>query len=314
MNKLQLHNYITELSYELGFVGYGAVSVHPLAVERKYLEASLSKSYNGTMNYLARNLELRENPALLLDGAVSIMALLIPYKPGKRQNEKLPKISSYAYGLDYHFFVKGRLRELAERIKTVKPSMEYRVFTDSAPIFERALAREAGLGFIGKNTFLINKSAGLHTIIGIIVTNLELLYNDKIVREGCGNCRRCIDSCPTGAIVEPYTIDSRKCISYQTIEAKIGDPLLYIGRGNNIFGCEICLNACPWASKGGVTKWSEFSSLRLPGGKEITSISEEEWLEMDNDFFKLYFSKSPLLRAGLEKIKENVKELKNKII
>jgi epoxyqueuosine reductase len=313
MGNQELHNYILKISSEMGFVAYGAVKSQKLIRERENLEAYLRDSYNGTMGYLARNIDLREDPSLLVEGTKSILVFLVPYKPSAVTAEDLPQISSYAYGLDYHRFVRERLKALAERIKEHRPGMEYRVFTDSAPVFERSLATLAGLGFIGKNTFLINKKAGLHTLIGTIFTNEEVLYNDSVVKEGCGRCTRCIDACPSGALTSPYRLDSRRCISYHTIESKYEDYKNSFSCDGHryIFGCEICLNACPWSSRGDTTSWGEFAPLSDPSGRGTSSYTAEEWLEMDEEFFKSVFSKSPLSRAGLAKMKHNVQNILN---
>ena len=309
----ELHNYILNLSEETGFVAYGAVKVQKLTEERGYLESYIKDSCHATMGYLARNLDLREDPSLLFEGAKSILVFLFSYKPVQRSIKGLPAIASYAFGLDYHIFIKERLKLLAEKIKVHRPQMKYRVFTDSAPVFERALAKLAGLGFIGKNTFLISKTAGVHTLIGTIFINEEVLYNEPVVKEGCGNCTKCIDACPTGALSSPFRLDSRRCISYQTIESKPeeSDQLLPIERGEYIFGCDICLNACPWSSRGGETTLNEFTPLKDPLGRSILSYTPEDWINLGEEQFRDIFSCSPLLRTGLRKIKMNVRQISN---
>ncbi len=299
---------IFDIAIRLGFAGYGAVPVEKMSLERARLESFVSKSHHGSMKYLAANMDVREDPALLLDGAKSIMVLLVPYKPPLRQQGHFPKISSYAYGLDYHYFVKNRLRILADKIKEFYPQMNYRVFTDSAPIFERALAVKAGLGFIGKNTFLINKAQGLHTLIGVIITDVPLKYSLDIVSNGCGSCTRCIDACPNGALTAPFEMDARRCISYNTIESPVDERLgsASVLREDNIFGCEICLDVCPWSSKGKPTNWIEFLPIASQKGGSSVEIGAREWLSMEEGEFRTRFSKSPLSRAGLLKIKESV--------
>lgn len=308
MSHDELHISISDFANRLGFAGYGAVPVEKMTSERKKLESFVSKSHHGSMRYLAANMDLREDPSLLLDGAKSIMVLLIPYKPQLRQQKYLPKISSYAYGLDYHFFVKSRLRALAQKIKELYPHMNYRVFTDSAPIFERALAEKAGLGFIGKNTFLISKTQGLHTLIGIIITDIPLKYSGEKVSNGCTECTLCLEACPNGALTAPFEMDARRCISYNTIEAPVGERLSSspVIREDNIFGCEICMDICPWSSKGEPTNWQEFLPFETRQGRSSVELSAAEWLSMEEDEFRTHFSKSPLLRAGLSKIKESV--------
>jgi len=308
MSPDELHIATLDFAIRLGFVAYGAVPVEKLTADRARLESFVSRAYHGSMKYLAENIDLREDPSLLLEGAKSIMVLLIPYKPPHSQQGQYPKISSYAYGLDYHYFLKKRLRSLADKIKEINPQMRYRVFTDSAPIFERSLAVKAGLGFIGKNTFLISKIHGLHTLIGIIITDIALEYSQETVSNGCGSCRRCIDACPNGALTAPFELDARRCISYNTIESPLGESLNFppVLREDNIFGCEICLQACPWSRKGEPTSWKEFMPLISHLAGSSVEISAQEWLAMEEEEFKNRFSKSPLSRAGLLKIKESV--------
>jgi len=313
MDNVELHNYILNLSEEIGFVAYGAVRIQKMTKEREYLESLLKESYHATMGYLARNLDLREDPSLLFEGTESILVFLFSYKPAQKSKPGSPAIASYAYGLDYHIFIKERLRRVAEKIKEHRPGMSYRVFTDSAPVFERAIAKQAGLGFIGKNTFLISKTAGLHTLIGTIFMNEEVLYNESVVREGCGKCTSCIDACPTGALTSPYKLDSRRCISYQTIESKPEecDNLIPIERGEYIFGCDICLNACPWSSRGGETTLKEFLPLKDSLERSILNYTPDDWMNLSEEQFREIFSASPLLRTGLRKIKMNVQKISN---
>jgi len=311
MKKEDLDRYLFDYSIELGFCGYGAIPAHLFTMEREYLERSLLNNYNGSMTYLSRNMEIRENPALLLEGARSIIVLLIPYKPAKKQLPEYPGIASYAYGEDYHGLVKERLRMLASKLNLFYPDARYRVFTDSAPIFEKALAVKAGLGFIGRNTLLINKREGLHTFIGVIITDVPLKYNEEIVPGGCGSCRRCLDACPTGALVSEYVLDSRLCISYRTIECKNEEKLLYpeIERAGMIFGCDRCLDACPWTTRGEPTEWPGFLPLKYHNGESILTLDNNEWQSMTEETFSSVFKKSPLSRAGLSKIKSNLNSI-----
>ena len=308
MSLEKLHKIINDFSSEIGFVAYGAIPVNNFIKETQFLMQSLELSYNGSMKYLAGNINIRQNPRLLLKGAKSIMVFLAPYKPTTRQSPELPQISSYAYGRDYHPVIKDKLHKVAEKLKENIPGAQYRVFTDSAPIFERAAAEAAGLGFIGRNTFLISKEHGLHTLIGIIITTEQLYYNNEVVKNGCGTCTRCLDSCPTGALVEQYRLDSRRCISYQTIEDKslYEEQLLRTDRKGWVFGCEICLNICPWSKKGESSKWGEFKPFATHPGKTSISFTPEEWLRMTEEEFNSFFRHSPLKRAGLFKIKDNI--------
>lgn len=308
MSPEKLHTLIKDFSTEIGFVAYGAIAIKKFIKETEFLMQSLELSYNGSMKYLAGNINIRQNPQLLLEGAKSIMVFLAPYKPSTRQSPELPQISSYAYGRDYHTVIKNKLHKVAEKLKENIPGIKYRVFTDSAPIFERAAAEAAGLGFIGRNTFLINKEHGLHTLIGVIITNAVLCYSSETVKNGCGACTRCLDKCPTRALVEQFRLDSRRCISYQTIEEKrlFGEQLLKIDRKGRVFGCEICLDVCPWSIKGELSEWVEFKPFATNTGKTSISLTAQEWLNMTEEEFNSIFRDSPLKRAGLVKIKDNI--------
>lgn len=302
---------------ELGFLSIGIIPVSLMEKESSYLDSYLKNSYNGTMGYMGRNKEIRRNPKLLLPNAKSIIVVLAPYKPEVKQSANRPGIASYAYGKDYHYVIKDRLRLLAGTLKEYSANANFRVFTDSAPIFERSMAVRAGLGFIGKNGFLISKEHGLHTLIGIIITDIELNYVESSaqIENVCGSCTRCIDACPTGALFAPFKLDSRKCISYKTIESKEDYEIFdnSDNRAGMIFGCDICLDICPWARRGVVTNWEEFRPLTLKDGSSLLDVSASFWLELDQERFKQEFKESPLLRAGLEKIKKNVRnEMANK--
>lgn len=309
MNIEDLHISIEEYSKELGFLDYGAAPCRKLSQEVERLKLSLSKSYNAKMHYLERNLALREDPSLLMEGTKSIMCFLAPYKPESEQNKDLPLIASYAYGSDYHKVLKDKLYLIVERMKTDLPGLKASVFVDSAPVMEREWAKEAGLGFIGKNNFLISKKFGLHTFIGIILVDRTLKYSGTIVKSGCGKCKSCIDACPTGALTEPFCLDARRCISYQTIESKDAhnQEVFVIDLQNRIFGCDICLKACPWSKKGEATWWSEFKpTFSEQHNKSVLSLTKDEWISLDDESFSHIFINSPLKRAGISKILDNL--------
>jgi epoxyqueuosine reductase len=311
MSPENLHNFIAETAKESGFLAYGAIPVKKFSEDLIFLNNSIKAGYNASMGYLSRNTEFRENPAQLLEGAESILVFLAPYKPSIKQSQSKPKIASYAYGLDYHHVIKARLHHVAEKIKEHIPGLKYRVFTDSAPIFERAAAKEAGLGFIGRNTFLISREHGLHTFIGIIITNAGVYYNNDVVKSGCGTCRRCIEICPSGALVKEYTLDSNRCISYRTIE----DKQLYLNRDDIvdragwIFGCDLCLEICPWSKIGMATDWEEFIPLNTSGEKSIIDFSKEDWSALEEEEFNCIFKNSPISRAGYIKVLDNLNNI-----
>lgn len=307
MNTDKFHEIICDLSLKAGFADYGAAPVEKLTADCKYLNEYIEKGHNAGMNYMTRNISLREDPGLLLEGAKSVLCFLAPYKPLEYQDSSLPQISSYAYGQDYHHVIKDKLYKILAEIVSMMPDARARVFTDSAPVFERAWAARAGLGFIGKNTFLISKSHGLHTLIGLIIINKEVKYG-KQVSQGCGTCKKCLDSCPTGALYRPFGLDARKCISYHTIESKPDSHEEFnVDLNNSIFGCEICLRACPWSGKGNPGEWPEFMPLSIVGySKKITELTYADWENIDEISFNQNFSGSPLLRAGIRKIKQSL--------
>ncbi|MCE5320408.1 MAG: tRNA epoxyqueuosine(34) reductase QueG [Bacteroidales bacterium] len=312
MNGEELYEVISALSKEAGFVDFGAAPVEKLTTERLHLEEYIAEGHSAGMGYMAGNMSLREDPGLLLDGAKSVLCFLAPYKPLVLQDESLPRIASYAYGMDYHRVIKDKLFKIIKEIKTLIPEATARAFTDSAPVFERAWAAKAGLGFIGKSTFLISRRYGLHTLIGVIILDREVKYG-KMVPAGCGKCTKCLDSCPTGALCRPFRVDARKCISYQTIESKkeYAQEEFIIDLKNSIFGCDICMNACPWSAKGNPGLWQEFMPLSLAGySKTLPELNAGEWMAMEEDTFKEYFSESPLSRPGLQKIKSGLVEKK----
>lgn len=308
MTPEQIDNLVRKLSNKEGFVDYGAAKYEKLEDETHNLRNYVNLGYHADMQYLVKNISLREDPSLLLEGVKSILCFLAPYKPSLIQSESLPKIASYAYGTDYHKVVRDKLYNICNILKESIPDVKYRVFCDSAPLLERAWAARAGLGFIGKSTFLISKRYGLHTIIGVVLLDREVSYGEK-GKDSCGTCTRCIDACPSGALVSPRMLDARRCISYQTIESpkmKLEEDY-QVDKRNWIFGCDICLNACPWASKGEHTTWDSFKPLKHGQDERlITEISNEEWISMDEESFSKWFSDSPLMRAGLNKIKDNI--------
>ena len=310
MDRKDFHMLLEERAGELGFAQLGVVRAEDMSTDLGILEYSISKGYHAAMTYLERNHHIRKEPALLLEGTKSIVVTITSYKPADRQPAGKPGIASYAYGLDYHIVLKKRLNDLASLICDHHSGTTFRVFTDSAPIFERSLAVKAGLGFIGKNTFLINPHHGLHTLIGVIITNQELYYPDygKKGKNLCGSCTRCLDACPSKALRDPFVMDARRCISYQTIEDnRLYDPAKdYHTRSGMVFGCDICMDACPWSRKGDVTPIEEFRHLRLSDGMLVTCLDWAQWKKIDSHFFKQEFKNSPLFRPGLEKLINNI--------
>lgn len=312
MNYLELHTNICKWAKEEGFSAYGAAPYKIMEKEMEPYDRYLSMGFNAGMGYLERNRDIRKDVNILLPGVKSVLCFLAPYKHGLVAEEGKPKIASYALGSDYHPVIKKRLSSILKRINERCPDAKGRVFTDSAPVLERAWAAAAGLGFIGRNNFLISREHGLHTLIGVILLDITVLYNETTVRNGCGRCTRCVDSCPTGALGGKGLLDASKCISYQTIESKahFRDEKFLIERKGWIFGCDICMEACPWSARGEMLCWEEFRPLNhplLPDGP--LSAGREEWLGMGKDKFEELFRNSPLMRAGYGKIIDNLKAL-----
>lgn len=303
---------ISDLSFNLGFVDFGIAKAGELTHEMEHYNHALNEGYFADMSYLSKNLEKRFNPELLVEGAKSILVFLAPYGDNiqlpDNSVDKLPKgIASYSLGEDYHTVIKNKLYLILAEIKRLT-NKSGRVFTDSAPILERAWAVKAGLGFIGKNNLLISRKTGIKTIIGIIITEIELPpTGNKDKKRYCGSCTRCLDACPTGALCAPYTLDARKCISYNTIENSqlanmIADNLPLPNLNGQYFGCDACMDACPWNRKN-LPGWPEFLTRR----NLLAETTPQWWEKLSGEEFKKLFATSPLLRTGLKNIKAAIK-------
>lgn len=289
---------LLQKSREIGFDAAGAAQVEKLSKEKNALLRWLGEGRQAGMTYMARNIDKREDVSLLVENARSVIVTLTNYFTPVRQNTGEPVISRYAYGRDYHFVVKDRLRRLMQELGPIPG----RCFTDSAPLFEHEWARRAGLGWIGKNTLLINQHKGSFCFIGIIVTPLTFdQYSQPYENSYCGNCTRCVDACPTGAL-KIHSVDARRCIAYHTIESKEPVPEeIKILAGNRIFGCDRCQEVCPWNSRAEQHQVAAF--LPKP---ECLSLSREEWLNMDETTFLRLFANTPLERTGLKKLRTNL--------
>ena len=288
---------------ELGFLDCGISRAQFLADEKERLQNWLNNEMNGEMQYMANHFEKRLDPRLLVENARSVISVLLNYYPSEKQADpQAPILSKYAYGTDYHFVMKEKLGELLNYIRSEIAQCEGRIFVDSAPVLDRAWAARAGLGWIGKNTNLLSTDHGSFFFIGELIIDLELPANDKVVRDHCGNCTRCIDACPTSAIVAPYILDARKCISYQTIENRGAiDPALKGKFENRVFGCDICQDVCPWNLKSEAHHEPAF----LPDTK-LMNLKKEEWNEMDKPRFNELFSNSAVKRTRFEGLKRNL--------
>jgi epoxyqueuosine reductase len=291
------------LAHEIGFSYCGISKAEFLKDEAPLLEEWLKRNYQGKMSYLENYFDKRLDPTLLVPGAKSVISLLYNYYPEKDlATESNLKIAKYAYGEDYHFVVKDKLKILFERLQEEVGDIQGRVFVDSAPVMERAWAKKSGLGWVGKNSLLINKTSGSFFFLAEIILDLELEY-DGPVKDYCGTCTACMDACPTDAIAEPYVVDGSKCISYFTIELKEEIPASVKGKFENwIFGCDICQDVCPW------NRFSKpHQETRFDPNAQLQSITQNDWKEITSDVFQKVFRDSPVKRTKLEGLKRNIR-------
>ena len=293
-------------SSELGFSSIGITDID-LSQDQRYLEKWLEKDYHGEMKYMERHGKKRSQPAELVEGTKRIISLSMNYLPENYNGLELLKedkkafVSGYARGRDYHKIMRSRLKKLVSKIK-VHSSHENRVFVDSAPVLEKALAQKAGLGWIGKNTLLLNKNAGSYFFLGEIYTDLELPIDEPEIVNHCGSCTSCMDVCPTKAFEGPNQLDARKCISYLTIEYKgsIKEELRPM-MGNRIFGCDDCQIFCPWNKFLKITDEADFKPRHNLDDIDLSNLfmwSEEEFLKKTQG--------SPIRRAGYESWLRNI--------
>ena len=259
------------------------------------------------MGYMANHFLKRTDPTKLVEGARSVVSLLYNYYTDRVQADpEAPILSKYAYGNDYHKVMKHKMFELLDFITIKHPEARGRVFVDSAPVLDRAWACRAGLGWIGKNSNLISRTSGSFVFIGEIILNLKLEYIDLPESDFCGSCNRCIEACPTQAILDNRTIDSERCISYQTIENRGGlSPAIEPGLSGRVFGCDICQDVCPWNRK--VLRHQEPEFEPKPG---LLEMSAEDWHNMGPEVFEELFLESAVRRAGYDKIKDTLASLR----
>ncbi len=288
----------------LGFLEGAILPAGELSEEKEHLTDWLKKEMHGEMGYMARNIEKRLNPRLLVENAKTVIVVLQNYFSVKTQADPTaPVISKYAYGTDYHFVVKDKLKKLLSFIQNEIKPCNGRPFVDSAPVLERAWARRAGLGWIGKNSNLISVSHGSFFFIGELVLDIELPYDEpKLVRDHCGTCTRCIDACPTKAIAANRVVDATKCISYQTIELKGELDINLKGKfENRVFGCDICQDVCPWNLKS-----KPHNTAELEPNSKLLQLSENGWHQMEQPLFNELFKNSAVKRTGFNGLKRNL--------
>lgn len=289
----------------LGFLSCGISKAGFLEEEAPRLESWLNKNHHGEMKYMENHFDKRLNPTLLVDDAKSVVSLLLNYYPSEKQNADSYKISKYAYGQDYHFVIKEKLKELLNTIQTEIGEVSGRAFVDSAPVLDKVWAAKSGLGWIGKNSNLLTQQVGSFYFIAELVIDLDLEY-DYATTDHCGTCTACIEACPTEAIVAPYVVDGSKCISYFTIELKENIPAEMKGKMDDwMFGCDVCQDVCPW------NRFSKAHSEPLFNpNPEILSFTKKDWAEITEDTFKKVFKNSAVKRTKLEGLKRNVNFLK----
>lgn len=307
MDKKALTKKIKEQAMSLGFYGASITKAEFLEPEARRLEDWLNKGSHGEMSYMENHFDLRTDPTKLVPSAKSVICLMYNYFTEQKQaDEEAPKISMYAYGKDYHTVVKENLWLLFDFIKSEVGAIDGRCFVDSAPVMERELAARAGLGWVGKNTLLINPKKGSYFFLAEIICDADLEY-DLPIKDHCGTCTRCIDACPTEAISKDgYLMDASKCISYLTIELKNEIPIEYKNKMDNwMYGCDVCQQVCPWNRFSTPHNEEQFNSK-----PELLSMTKSDWQELTEETFKVLFKNSAVKRTKFGGLKRNLGFLK----
>ena len=293
---------------DLGFLFCGIAKAGFLEDEAPRLEAWLNKGMHGEMGYMENYFDKRLDPRLLVDGAKSVISLGLNYYTEEKQADPSgPKISKYAYGADYHHVIKDKLKQLLELINEHIGEVGGRAFVDSAPVLDKAWAKKAGLGWVGKNSNLINQKTGSFFFLAELIVDIGLDYDIAPTADHCGTCTRCIDACPTDAIVAPYVVDGSRCISYLTIELKNEIPQEFAGKMDNwMFGCDVCQDVCPW---------NKFSVLHsepaFTSHTDLLGINKDDWQDLTEDVFQKVFKNSAVKRTKFSGLKRNISFLKN---
>lgn len=294
-------------AHRLGFQSIGVATAAFMDKEARKLESWLHQGFHGKMQYMENHFDLRTDPRKLVPGAKSVITLMMNYFPSEKQLPHSPKISKYAWGVDYHFVIREKLNQLLDFIRDHIGVVEGRGFVDSAPVLERSWAMRSGLGWLGKNANLITKHSGSFFFIATLITDLELPADELFPTDHCGTCTRCLDACPTGAIVAPGTIDGSKCISYLTIELK--DELFPSEFSCKLegwaFGCDICQDVCPWNRFSHPNQEPHYTPL-----PEILNLSTKEWEELTDEAFRKIFKNSPLKRTKWQGMHRNILAIK----
>lgn len=300
--------FIKRRAAELGFMACGISRAEFLEDEAPRLENWLRHGMHGRMAYMENHFDMRLDPRRLVDGAKSVISLLLNYYPPQeeQQPDDTLKISKYAYGRDYHFVIKDKLKALLADLQAEIGDIGGRCFVDSAPVLDKAWARKSGLGWVGKNANLITPGTGSFYFIAELIVDVELDY-DGAIRDYCGTCTKCLDACPTQAITEPYVVDGSKCISYFTIELKDQIPTEVGGRfGNWVFGCDICQDVCPWNRFAKPHQEPQFQAH-----PDLKNLSASDWREITHELFTELFRQSAVKRTGYAGLTRNIAFVSN---
>ena len=308
-NKTKHTKRIKTEAKRLGFLSCGISKAQFLEEEAPRLEKWLHNNMHGQMHYMENHFDKRLDPTKLVEDSKSVISLLLNYFPATMQKDSdAPKISKYAYGTDYHFVIKDKLKQLLQFIQEEIGDVHGRAFVDSAPVLDKAWAAKSGLGWIGKNSNLLTQQVGSFYFIAELIVDLELEY-DLPKTDHCGTCTACIDACPTQAIVEPYVVDGSKCISYFTIELKENIPSEFKGKLDNwMFGCDVCQDVCPW------NRFSKSHNEPLFNPHpELLSMTKKDWEEITEDTFNKVFRESAVKRTKFSGLKRNINFIKKDV-
>jgi len=307
LNPGKITNTIKQVASNLGFDYCGIAKSQVLNEDAHRLEQWLNKGMHGKMQYMENYFDLRIDPSKLVPGAKSVITLMMNYYPSEQQKNNVPKIAKYAYGKDYHEVIREKLKEVIRLLRLEVGDINGRGFVDSAPVLERTWAQKSGLGWVGKNGNLISKQSGSFFFIATMIVDIELEYDDAFIKDYCGTCTRCIDSCPTDAILPGKVVDGSKCISYFTIELK--DALIpgsMKGKFDNwFFGCDTCQDVCPWNRFSKSTSQDSFTPIPA-----VLNFSSNDWEELTEESFTQIFKHSPIKRSKFAGIKRNLQFIK----
>lgn len=300
-SKSKYTQFIKQEAKRLGFMSCGISKAEFLEEEAPRLEAWLNKNMQGEMRYMENHFDKRLDPTKLVEDSKSVISLLLNYYPSEKQIANSYKLSKYAYGTDYHFVIKAKLKELLQSIQEEIGEVHGRAFVDSAPVLDKAWAVKSGLGWMGKHSNVLTQKVGSFYFIAELIIDLELDY-DTPVTDHCGSCTACIDACPTKAIVEPYVVDGSKCISYFTIELKDNIPSEFKGKFDDwMFGCDVCQDVCPW------NRFSKSHNEPLFNPHpELLTMTKKDWGEITEETFRKVFNKSAVKRTKFSGLKRNI--------